>query len=200
MTLDLSAIEARVNAATPGPWTVDQMDMYIHAADGFMVASNCPVNEGWQVRGAGAESSGKRPAGSQDANAAFIAAARSDVPTLIAEVRRLRGKVGAETNATPMTYESVRAMVDRHDGEETYNGSTLCALRILRDEIERLKRCLREEMAANSAAYDRLILVRRIAVSLRPERLDERREELGANGHMMLTLVCEELEKALGDK
>lgn len=86
---ELDAIEARAKAATKGPWKVDFMDMYIHGGDGFMVASKCPMDKGWQVRGHGAEVSGKRAPGSQDANAAFIASSRDDVDALAAEVRRL---------------------------------------------------------------------------------------------------------------
>lgn len=39
--------------------------------------------------------------------------------------------------------------------------------------------------------------VQRIIVSLRKERLDERADNLGVNGYMMLSLVREELQKAL---
>jgi len=87
---ELEAIEARASAATPGPWKIDEMEMYIHGGDGFMVMSRCPLNDQWQVRGHGAEVSGKRPRGSQDANAEFIVHARADVPALVAEVKRLR--------------------------------------------------------------------------------------------------------------
>jgi hypothetical protein len=94
--INLDEIEARAKAATPGPWTVCPMDMYIFGGDGHMIASNCPMEDTWQVRGAGAEGSGQRPEGSQDANAAFIAAAREDIPRLIAEVRRLQAQVNGE--------------------------------------------------------------------------------------------------------
>jgi hypothetical protein len=54
--IDLDAIEARANAATPGPWKEGSNDVY-------------------SVR-----------------NAAFIAAARTDVPALIARVRELEAE------------------------------------------------------------------------------------------------------------
>jgi hypothetical protein len=92
---ELDAVEARANAATKGPWRVDEMDMYIFGGDGHMVASNCPTEDRWQVRGAGAEGSGQRPAGSQDANAEFIAKAREDVPALVAELRIAMAKLQA---------------------------------------------------------------------------------------------------------
>jgi len=92
---ELDAIEARAQAATKGPWKVDEMDMYIYGGDGFMVASNCPSADGWPVRGHGAEKSGQRERGSQDANAEFIAASRSDVDALVAELRVAREKLKA---------------------------------------------------------------------------------------------------------
>lgn len=94
--IDLDEIEARALAATPGPWSVCPMDMYIFGGDGHMVASNCPTEDAWQVRGFGAEKAGQRPEGSQDANAAFIASAREDIPQLIAEVRRLQAQLNNE--------------------------------------------------------------------------------------------------------
>src|SRR3990172_7960149 len=86
---DLEAIEARCQQATPGPWSVDERDMFIFAADGNMVASSEP-SEGWVIRGHGAEASGQRPPGSQDANGVFIAHAREDIPKLIAALRSER--------------------------------------------------------------------------------------------------------------
>ena len=77
---ELSAIAARADAATPGPWWVAQMDeeAYDHG----------------QVRCY----AGRKPRVLLTLNqhfpcvsdAAFIAAARSDVPALVAEVRRLQ--------------------------------------------------------------------------------------------------------------
>jgi hypothetical protein len=68
---ELKAIEARANAATPGDWhaisTVPDVWLIEHIA-GHLRAY-------------------------QGADAVFVAAARSDVPTLLDEVRRLRGLV-----------------------------------------------------------------------------------------------------------
>lgn len=73
----LAAIEARANAATPGPWRVEIRGLcfpckslpgtHLHKwADGGPMAV-------WPV----------------GADGAFMAAARQDVPALVAEVRRL---------------------------------------------------------------------------------------------------------------
>lgn len=81
--IDLDTIEARANAATRGPWRafyddyergtwlVSQVDSegLIHD-DGIIVASGVPA-----------------------ADADFVAAAREDIPALVAEVRRLRDAI-----------------------------------------------------------------------------------------------------------
>src|SRR4051812_2915147 len=75
---DLAAIEARCNAATPGPWEswIEGRDHFggdsiIRTADADLYLLPVPT-----------------PQHHQDQD--FIAAARQDVPRLIAEVRRLR--------------------------------------------------------------------------------------------------------------
>lgn len=67
----LKAIEERAKAATPGPWTpkrLRQNDWHLRGPDGIVFAE---VED--------------------DADAAFIAHAREDIPALVEEVRRLRG-------------------------------------------------------------------------------------------------------------
>jgi hypothetical protein len=82
--LDLDAIEARANAATPGPWVI---------GDGHF--DNLNPDDDWPVRGADgiplctSPDDGVR-GGHLKADAEFIANARGDVPVLVAEVRRLR--------------------------------------------------------------------------------------------------------------
>ncbi|MFD6180118.1 hypothetical protein [Streptomyces goshikiensis] len=70
----LAEIRARVNAATKGPWTVDQWE--IHSLTGW-VGETCDVADYPR----------------SIANATFVAAARQDVPDLLAEVARLRARV-----------------------------------------------------------------------------------------------------------
>lgn len=70
--LDLDAIAARAATATPGPWTAHD--------DGLVWADRI----------------GDPVSGSvEQADAAFIAAARTDVERLLAEVRELRTRLGA---------------------------------------------------------------------------------------------------------
>lgn len=70
--LDLDAIEARVNAATAGPWQHDGNDGLVW-----------PPRIGDPVSGS-----------NEMADADFIAAARTDVPALVAEIKRLREQLG----------------------------------------------------------------------------------------------------------
>lgn len=79
--IDLDAIEARAKAATPGPWRVNpRVEADPGETDGH----------GWL---AGPPAAIEYEAALFNRDADFIAAAREDVPALIAEVRRLRSVV-----------------------------------------------------------------------------------------------------------
>jgi hypothetical protein len=83
----LAKMEARAAAATPGPWRVSDDrpdDVIISSADGEWLAnvSLGPNEDGMFVNGQVLETADM-------ANGEFIAAARSDVPALTAEVKRL---------------------------------------------------------------------------------------------------------------
>ena len=69
---ELAAIESRANAATAGPWEL----------------AGCCISK-WTDAG-DPEMRIYDEGGHSQADAAFIAAAREDVPKLLAEVRRLR--------------------------------------------------------------------------------------------------------------
>jgi hypothetical protein len=83
MELDeLDAIERRSSAATPGPWRAMVEGRDHMSGDSFIMTG------GTGARGEDIYvSAGSAPA--QDADLEFIAAARHDIPRLIAEVRRL---------------------------------------------------------------------------------------------------------------
>ena len=117
---ELDAIEARANAATPGPWEWEDVDTWpsewghsgpdLVTVDGETYICKCYCvwrdKDGVEHREAGPKhphehfrrnatiirSWGYDADGLdvEDVDAAFIAAARSDVPRLVAEVRRLR--------------------------------------------------------------------------------------------------------------
>lgn len=79
---DLTDIEARANAASEGPWALASpgIGTDLRDAKGRVVAN--------QVIGGGFTSQEAKDR--EVATAVFLAAARSDVPALVAEVRRLR--------------------------------------------------------------------------------------------------------------
>ncbi len=74
--LDLPAIAARTDAATPGPWS--STATYPH-----LVMQ--PDDDGWMIS--------FNLAGKMVEDAAFVAHAREDVPALLAEVQRLRAEL-----------------------------------------------------------------------------------------------------------
>lgn len=77
--LDLDAIEARANAATPGPWTPH---FWVEDGMGEFAVVQTPVHD-YAIN---VSSSGP----GRESVALFIAQARTDVPALVAEVRRLQ--------------------------------------------------------------------------------------------------------------
>ena len=96
--LDLDAIEARAEAATPGPWTARLSDMWeINAgSDLVSVVESC-----WLPDDCEAGQHGGIP---DVDDARFIAHARTDVPALVAELRAAREVVEAGA-ALMATYE-----------------------------------------------------------------------------------------------
>jgi hypothetical protein len=84
MKIDLDAIEACCAAASPGPWMsyVEGRDHW--SGDDFIYVSDDEPD----MYVSRAEAGAIQPASASDLN--FIAAARQDVPSLVAEIRRLR--------------------------------------------------------------------------------------------------------------
>lgn len=83
-TQQLADIAARAGAATPGPWCADEWEIYQGAEyePGLMwIGETC--------RGATSPEQDR-------ADAAFVAAARTDVPALLAEIRRLQDELAEE--------------------------------------------------------------------------------------------------------
>ncbi|MFH9072716.1 hypothetical protein [Streptomyces alboflavus] len=74
----LDQIEARANAATPGPWCTDAWEIY----QGTEYQPGISLWIGETCRGTSSPEQDR-------ADAAFVAAARTDVPALLTEVRRL---------------------------------------------------------------------------------------------------------------
>ena len=121
--IDLDEIERRANAATPGPWT-GKVNNCVEAGDEAVFETGCGCCTDSTL---------------SEENAAFIAAARTDVPALIARVRELeaeceRMKTFAAQNFSQMirqeaeqmreyglSYEGVRKVLHEYnDGEISF--------------------------------------------------------------------------------
>jgi hypothetical protein len=81
---DLQAIEARANAATPGPWATGAGKVEGGQVRELVIAPNDDVIVAIAYGGFG------NPVDRTTQDRTFIASARTDVPKLVAEVRRLR--------------------------------------------------------------------------------------------------------------
>lgn len=93
---ELDAIEARANAATPGPWASETRT--VDHGNGVDDWHFLVMSDGESVHTIGID------------DAAFIAAARADVPALVAEVRRLRALLAP-------VQEAAQAWRGEHPGE-----------------------------------------------------------------------------------
>lgn len=90
---DLEAIKARAEAATPGPWDSRRSE-WADDPD-LMTVDGEPAGDPWWVHHDGWIDADDTGLFMSEADAAFIAHARTDVPALVAEVERLRDVVAA---------------------------------------------------------------------------------------------------------
>lgn len=78
---------------TPGAWALGPMQLYVFAEDGSPVADREIGTGKLRLRGHGAESAGKRPAGSQFANGESLCYFRNNAKAVMAEVQGLIDRV-----------------------------------------------------------------------------------------------------------
>ncbi len=109
---ELAEIEARAEAATPGPWEVDN-DLSVFTKDG---GHGTPWTLFDTVGNEGEDSS----------NADFIAHARQDVPALVAEVRRLNEE-NSRLNFMSGKYEGESVALEYMNGERENENDALNA-------------------------------------------------------------------------
>jgi hypothetical protein len=108
----LTEWEKLCDAATPAPWKLDSMGMFVFGPNMEMVVSE--RDESVAIRGTGAQLP-------MEANAAFIAAARTALPEAIKEIRQLQERQAVLENALT---ESVKLqshyakLLNMHDGGE----------------------------------------------------------------------------------
>jgi len=103
--LDLDAIRARAEAATPGPWTADTNEPFGPELQGifapgsrrYIVKADIDYAEDEDI-----------PDAVVTADAEFIAHARADIPELLAEVERLESEIATQA----------RLLVGRDVGDE----------------------------------------------------------------------------------
>lgn len=103
---ELAAVRAREAAATPGPWCTDDWEIYQgvdYEAGAEWIGETC--------RAVGRSQEDR-------ANAAFIAAARTDIPVLLAEVARLRRALGEAADTVAELESEVGGWSARHAAEQ----------------------------------------------------------------------------------
>lgn len=100
--LDTAAIQARCDAATDGPWYADHVDGEVYDYDGRCIAQTTAMD-------------GPNP------NAIFAAAARTDVPALLARVAELEQQLDTAPLAGWAT-ELTTAGLEPYDGTLTLDG------------------------------------------------------------------------------
>lgn len=138
---ELDAIEVRARAATPGKWVTDDYAAMVRAENPYSHGDMHVADiRGWgHLTGLGACAMSEEKAFEiQLANAAFIAAARTDVPALVNEVRRLTeivsamesDNVNAEMNLEHITAENKALKARLRDAE------TFCAIHGMYGKIE----------------------------------------------------------------
>jgi len=180
---ELSAIEERAKAATAGPWRVEEhaLDLTDAGTDhGMPPMFNREVRTSW-VHGQAKDTFPITPVWvspfySPNAHvrmsahdATFIAAARTDVPALVEEVRRLRAEVAQVNRVLTGERDAADALLDQRD-------EALAEVRRLRAEVERLqgevveaRERLREERATTDAQTDQRDELLRALVACRAE-------------------------------
>ena len=121
----LAEIEARVNAATEGPWRVDNVGVYRQPVVSTEAAMG-PERPYFRIAYFG--TSGNRDiSGHHFDDASFIASARTDVPRLVAALRyavwkvdaqaRLLGSVGVQTmESTPFDARILAILTGKEAG------------------------------------------------------------------------------------
>lgn len=109
--LDLPAIQARVDAARPGPW---------HAHPRMPGTADIRTADDWWINDECKDLF-------TDTDAEFIAAARTDVPALLAEVARLTAARDAALALHPKVNTRTGQSCGRCMEVDTYDGTWPCA-------------------------------------------------------------------------
>lgn len=95
----LREIEERSNQATPGPWMLNDLQAHVYTGPGYSDGNRGP----YHCIAYCENDYDALPEPQEFENAAFIAHARTDVPDLVAEVRRLRTELQESTTCQDAT-------------------------------------------------------------------------------------------------
>lgn len=156
---DLDRIEAEANAATPGPWSASEAVEYRPRQGPFSDTGASIWSESQKhpsgdeqevVAGGMQDEQGGAVGVLLNADARFIAASRTNVPTLIAEVRRLRA---AQTTTLVACSRCGHGQRARH---MVALGNERMCVECAEDELRRLRGALRTLAQAVIVAYDYL--------------------------------------------
>ena len=144
--MELAEIEARANAATPGPWEVGVLRRECdHPTTNQFTEERSvfpPLGESGPVALA---------AEGEHENGAFIAHARTDVPALIAEVKRLRAENDVLRKSADAAVDGVRAMLPAALKVAREEKREACAARLEREADA--VHAKREGMDQRAASY-----------------------------------------------
>jgi hypothetical protein len=114
---ELDAIESRAKAATPSPWKIGDPNAH---SDYLIRAQQTHKEFGvddWPLLSTANNNPGL---GAWPANAAFVCAARDDVPALVAEVRKLRAVLRARQRPSGHFGSDCDLAALDHDGPEPF--------------------------------------------------------------------------------
>lgn len=124
----LAEIEARCEAATPGPWHFVHENAGLMQDHGYGLLFGEADVWGWEKNlfisvGCSFRTEAELGKGAGDANAAFIANARTDIPFLLAEVRRLQAENASVMSALASMNAVIDHQTDRLGGKERDAGN-----------------------------------------------------------------------------
>lgn len=146
---DLTAIRARVEAATPGPWGVGHGTKIVRGYEPTGPSSYTCISAVAEVadeyeREMWDEDGERYVHVEPEADAAFIAHAREDIPALLAVVDRLTGERDEARAAVSTLGPGVVAARDAVYAEQTAHASTRAERDALREELAEARRALRQ--------------------------------------------------------
>lgn len=143
MTQDeIEQIQARCDAATPGPWKLGYNRTSVLAPNGYFITEYDTADDG------------------ATEDAAFIAASREDIPKLLAALREAEEEIGSALNRLQEAHnerDALRAQLDEAKraalGDVTANVELAKGTRALRAEVEQEGQRIEEYAGCRIAAW-----------------------------------------------